>query len=385
MIKCGKESLKLAVSLAQKALAKQVLQKATAITIEIGKDKLSVSSFNLNFGYTTEINIEQIEPIFVEGTTWFVDVSLFSKILNRCRGTEVLLDIDENTDKLIIESGTLRAEIDLLFEPPGLYVMDTEKSEEKPVPTRAAMLAHSVYWAADKDILRPNYSCCSLHITPDSIFVAATDTVMMAIAEEEHNYGDINLNVLIPVTAIDELVGLNLDEASVSVGPNTMTIIREVSGGKVTFISKLLNTNYPDLKAWATKNIKDTNAIECSAMVLIDTLTRLAIMPKRDFNASVGSGELLYPCDITYSPDDSKLYFYVDMPGLEITDEMDVETSDGSPFKVRVDMKKVIKAAEGALALADTDMLSLAYLGEKKPIKIEIPGYMALVMPLLVK
>ena len=160
---------------------------------------------------------------------------------------------------------------------------------------------------------------------------------------------------------------------------------KETTNGHVQLASKLFNIEYPNIVEWVDNHIPEASSIPISIVEMLEVLNRLSIMPKKDFNASVGSGELLYPAYMTYIAKDGELTFKVDMPGFEVEDVVATEVVDIPDFTVRIDMRKLSRALEGALVLSPTDMTNITYLGEKKPVKIESTNYLALVMPLVTK
>lgn len=171
---------------------------------------------------------------------------------NLPNGATVKLQLDGN--RLIVKSGKSQFSLSTISanEYPASEQQD-ETNNFKLFEKDIKLLAQRTHFAMAQQDVRYYLNGMLLEITPDHIRTVATDGHRLAVNTIKKAHDNLNISVLIPRKAVQELLRLlddSEDELHISVSPNTIRAENE----DFTFTSKLLEGNYPSYDRVIPKN-----------------------------------------------------------------------------------------------------------------------------------
>jgi DNA polymerase III sliding clamp (beta) subunit (PCNA family) len=371
-ISCDRNSLKTALSLAQRALAKQTINKSVNMILNYHSCCLELEGSNFHFAYNIELPV--VDNTGYPAGSYGIDSTLFAKLIGRTTKDRITLSIEEQN--LMVSSGAFSAKIPLIQESIPYFVKPSGDLTAIKFPAVFARLAERAVWAADKTGLKPNFDVCHVIYRDGVLSVEATDRSVAVLASSDIELPGVDpFELLLPVFLVEELARLMSEDMKVAFNDKSFLLEENTSIGRISLASRIIKAPYPDLTTLFNRAVP-IETLEITASELSEMLNRLMIMPTKD--TGTVAGDTVYPINMSYR--NSQLDFETKMSGLELNDSMIVtQHYEVNPFAVKVDMKRLRKAIVAAMQNED-DVVKLHYTGKDSPLVVESEKFKALVM-----
>lgn len=269
---------------AKASSSKSTIPALEGLLLELTDNTLVITGYNLEIGIRTEIEVAGSE----NGSA-VINARTLCDITRKMPSGIIMFEINEGKDaKISCGSVEFAISCSRSDEYPTIPNMSLGSGFTISQPVLKSMINQTKYACATVDT-KPAFMGCKFEINNKVLNVAATDTVRVALRQENIEYDDIEF--IVPSKTLDELTHIlsdnKDDNVKVSIEKNQVSF--EV--GKYIMISRLLNGDFLDYKKFISCDESVFAEVKCSqiiemldrALLVINEKNRLPL--RCDFSA----------------------------------------------------------------------------------------------------
>lgn len=332
-------------------------ENASCVFIKVVSGKMEIEATNFGESIrTNSIPCESKEDVARSA----VDGKRLLQVIKTMSGDEVTLQF--NDDELIVKQGRTRFKIG---------IMNTNTIREISFPKGDGLslssellkgmerIAHTI------DANSPNHNISGLHmgITANAVVLAGTDTKRLAAVKYELKHKGEARDILLPKRSVLSMLklfgGQNIkayaDDVFFTVETETVLYSTRLISGKFPDWQKILKAHRPNI----------LHAIPINANALSALASQAGIISE-DAEIVIKNGELSMNAENAKSQQSMEAGFAVDYESNE-------EISFGVNTRFLLDF----------IGAADTDLLTLSYIGASSPFFLETESFLEILMPIL--
>lgn len=237
-------------------------------------------------------------------------------------------------------------------EYPELTAVKGEKINVKLDELKTAI--RKVIFATSPDDPRPFISAILIEVSPGNIRLVGTDVNRLAVAELKAQ-AEQNLTALLPVRAAKEILNLSGDTADIIVNDKQL----QIESGGVTLMARLANAQYPRYEQVIPKDCSGSFGIDREEFVkALERVSLITQSVKLDIKDNL---------DISAKEQDKG----------KASEQIEIEQA-GEQMSIGFNVKFLLDF----LKAAEADRIAFQYIGQQRPVMIELDNYKYVVMPL---
>ena len=239
---CNRGELLTAVFNVQRAVAaKSLVSALEGILLEIKKDSVKLTGYDLEIGITTVLEARADEE-----RTFILDARLFGDMLKRLPDEFVTIECDEKLTT-VIHSGKVEYAINAIpaDEYPEMPVIEEGSTITMSKEILKSMIKQTIF-AVDSQVNpnRPIYSGTLFEFSKDSIRLVSVDGCRLAMRTEPVQCNE-EMRFVIPGKTLNEILKLlDEEESQISISVGKRHIIFDIDGYNV--VSRLLEGDFLD-------------------------------------------------------------------------------------------------------------------------------------------
>ena len=245
---------------AKASSSKSTIPALEGLLLELTGNNLVITGYNLEIGIRTEIEVAGSE----NGSA-VINARTLCDITRKMPSGIISFNITEGKDA-IISSGAVEFSISCSRsdEYPPIPDISVGKGFTVSQPVLKSMISQTKYACATVDT-KPAFMGCKFEIIDNVLNVVATDTVRIALRQENVSYE--NIDFIVPSKTLDELTHILSDdkEENVTISIEKNQVSFEV--GKYVMISRLLNGDFLDYKKFITCDESVFAEVKCGQVI----------------------------------------------------------------------------------------------------------------------
>lgn len=245
---------------AKASSSKSTIPALEGLLLELNDNILVITGYNLEIGIRTEIEVSGSE----NGCA-VINARTLCDITRKMPSGIIMFEITEGKDAKI-SCGSVEFAIGCTRsdEYPTIPDMSLGKGFTISQPVLKSMINQTKYACATVDT-KPAFMGCKFEINNNVLNVAATDTVRVALRQENIEYE--NIDFIVPSKTLDELTHILSDnkEDNVKISVEKNQVSFEV--GKYIMISRLLNGDFLDYKKFISCDESVFAEVKCSKII----------------------------------------------------------------------------------------------------------------------
>ncbi|MFC1460948.1 DNA polymerase III subunit beta [Verrucomicrobiota bacterium] len=234
---------------------------------------LTATDMYITMRYTLNADVKK------KGATTIPARRLFN-IIRELPEQQVEMEVDEK-DTAMIESGSSSIKIFGLSADdfPSMPVFKNERTFSVEQETFREMLRKTSY-AVSNDESRPILNGVLLTVKDQKLGLVATDGRRLALIEQELEIPvDVQMNVVVPIKAVNELIKSLADEGNLKIQMDSQFVAFETDN--VRIVSKLIEGSYPNFQQVIPSHFEERLTVERGSFM--SALRRAALLTNEKF------------------------------------------------------------------------------------------------------
>ena len=245
---------------AKAASSKSTIPALEGLLLELSGNTLVITGYNLEIGIRTEVEVSGSE----NGSA-VINARTLCDITRKMPEGMITFDITEGKEvKISCASVEFAISCARSDEYPTIPEISSGKGFSVSQPVLKSMINQTKYACATVDT-KPAFMGCKCEIKDNVLNVAATDTVRVALRQEELQYED--MEFIVPSKTLEELTHIlsdnKDDKVTVSIEKNQVSF--EV--GKYIMISRLINGDFLDYRKFMNCDESVFAEVKCSQII----------------------------------------------------------------------------------------------------------------------
>ena len=237
-------------------------------------NRLSISATNLEIAITEKIG----SKVHTDGAIT-VPARLMQEYVTSLPSGVLDLELDEY--KLHISTDQYKSTINGVIADEFPIVPEIKKGSHWTIPTKECKGLSQVIFAASSDETRPVLTGVFLQTQNHYLFAAATDSYRLA--EKKLIKTDQNVSLLIPATALQDLLRILPDDLeNIEVYSDTQQVL--FKAGDIELVTKLIDATYPDYRKLIPSTFKSTATVNRDEFI---TITKVSSLFARESAGSI--------------------------------------------------------------------------------------------------
>ncbi|MDO5555900.1 MAG: DNA polymerase III subunit beta [Clostridia bacterium] len=314
---CEKENLLKGINSVVRAVpSRTTMPILEGILIQTNKDKLKLTSYDLELGIDYTMECEVIE----EGNT-VVNSIMFSEIIRKLPDTEIKIELNKNKLLVIECEGSLyklsTMNPDEFPELPKIIIENSIETEQ----TVLKNMIRKTIFAVSIEENRPIFTGCLFEVVNNSLNVVAVDGFRMGWISNSLSNSTNNFKAVIPGKTLNEVNKIILDSFdTIKIGVSTNQAIFEMENCKV--VTRLLDGEFLNYSSvipnnWETRIRVNKNALQnCLERVSLISSSTIEKEKKYPVKISIDVGKIVISC--TNQTGDAKEEMYTETEGKSL-------------------------------------------------------------------
>ena len=323
--RCNKDVfLDAVMTTSRAASAKSTIPALEGILLELDKNEMSLTGYNLEIGIRTTIQVESDEKGSI-----VINARRLGEIVRKMPPGTLDIVIEDN-NSASIKNRTTKLSIMCMNadEYPQVPQANTENGFTMLQKTLKSMITQTKYACAVTDT-KPVFMGCLFEIKDNKLSVVGMDGLRIAVREEPLNYEDTSF--IVPARSLDELSHMLNDEDGKEIKISTEKNQISFELGKKSMVSRLINGEFLDFHKYI-KYGDSSLSVEINCSEMISSLER---------GMTMISEKVKIPLRCEFTSDTLTLSCTTSLGGYD--EQINVKYS-GEPFTIGLNTKLLLDA-----------------------------------------